>query len=310
MARYTLADRIRRRFRRHVAEPFDSGVRARLRRWRNAGREYRPVFVCGASGSGTSLLAVSLGQAFDCAGVMYESTFQVPKHSFLYTPHLNLYPDVAAYASSMRPAPDWSIEAARRDLLWCYRGYSAGRSDVVIDKGPDANLLRTAFLARCFPEGRFVGIFRDPVANVEGFRRKWRVFRDDSLEACVRFYADVYESFLREAEAMPERAVLVEYERLVEDPQATLGAIGARFGLVPAREKRRLWTSPNVEGMGIRNVQGGEIGYVRDANQRARARLRPEELALLDAALGPLHERLRRSPILLAPPLAAAAARG
>jgi hypothetical protein len=145
---------------------------------------------------------------------------------------------------------------------------------------------------------------------VEGFRRKWRVFRDDSLEACVRFYVAIYEAFLREAEAMPGRAVLVEYERLVEDPHAMLAAIGTRFGLAPARAKRRLWTSPNVEGMGIRNVQGGEIGFVRDANQRARARLRPEELALLDAALGPLHERLRRSPLVLASPPAATARHG
>jgi hypothetical protein len=299
MSGYTLADRARRRFRRHVAEPFDTRVRARARRWRNAGREYRPIFVCGAAGSGTSLLAVSLGQAFDCAGVMYESTFQVERRSFLYTPHPNVHPNVAAYLRSMQPSGEWSVDAGRRDLLWCYRGHSSGPSDVVIDKGPDANLLRIAFLARCFPEGRFVGIFRDPVANVEGFRRKWRVFRDDSLMACVRFYVDIHEAFLREAEAMPERAVLVEYERLVEDPKATLFAIGARFGLAPAHAKRRLWTSPNVEGMGIRNVTGGEIGYVRDADARARARLRPEELALLDAALRPLHERLRRSPLVL-----------
>jgi acetyl esterase/lipase len=299
MARYSVADRVRRRLRRHVAEPFDREVRARARRWRNAGRDYRPVFVCGASGGGTSLLALSLGQAFDCAGVLYESTMQVPESSVLHIPHLNTFGSVAEYARSIAPTAAWSVESAREDLLHCYRSYTSGPSDVVIDKGPDANLLRVAFLARCFPRGAFVGIFRDPTANVEGFRRKWKVFREDALEASIRFYAQLFEAFLREAEAMPERAVLVEYERLVEAPEATLAAVGARLRLEPARQRRRLWTSPNVEGMGIRNVQNSEIGYVRDANERARARLAPAELAALDAALGPLRERLRRSPLAL-----------
>jgi hypothetical protein len=299
MAQYSVADRVRRRLRRHVAEPFDREVRARARRWRNAGREYRPIFVCGASGGGTSLLALSLGQTFDCAAVLYESTDQVPERSVLHIPHLNTFPSVDAYQRSIAPTPAWSVDDARRDLLFCYRSYASGPSEVVIDKGPDANLLRAGFLARCFPRGAFVGIFRDPTANVEGFRRKWKVFGNDTLDASIRFYTLLFDTFLREAEAMPERAVLVEYERLVASPEKSLAALGARLGLAPARTRRRLWTSPNIEGMGIRNVQNNEIGFVRDANQRARDRLAPAELAALDSALAPLRERLRRSPIAL-----------
>ncbi|HUQ64315.1 MAG TPA: hypothetical protein VM121_11220, partial [Acidimicrobiales bacterium] len=44
-------------------------------RWSQA--RYRPVFVAGVMGSGTSLLALSLGSRFQVAGVVYESALEV-----------------------------------------------------------------------------------------------------------------------------------------------------------------------------------------------------------------------------------------
>lgn len=295
----SLPDRARRRFRWHVSQPFDRHVAARLRRWRNARRVFRPIFVGGTSGSGTSLLAVSLGQRFDCAAVIYESNFQVAKSSRLYVPHIDSFPSVAAYREHMTPASSWSVEGARRDLLECYRSYAVGPSDVVIDKGPDTNPLRASFLARCFPDARHLLIFRDPVANVEGLRRKWRTFGRDPLEETIRFYADVHESFLAAAAEHPEHFHVVEYEDLVASPDAILEEVGRRLGLRPARRVRRLASSPNVEGQGIRNVQGSRIGYVKDANERARARLAAGDAERIERALGPLQERLRGAPFTI-----------
>lgn len=293
----SLLSRVRRRLRRQVAEPLDEAVFAPLRRWRNAGREYRPVFVGGASGSGTSFLSLSLGQHFDCAGVIYETNFQVARDSVLYVPDIDAFESVEAYQRHMTPKPDWSVERGRRDLLDMYRAYASGPSDTVIDKGPDINLLRIEFLAQCFPEGSFLLVFRDPVANVEGLRRKWKTFGREPLETTLRFYRDIHECFLERVETMPERMVAVEYERLVADHAGTLDEVGRRLGLRPARSARRLASSPNVEGRGIRNVRGGRIGVVRDANQRARERLAPAEVEAILDALGSLHERLRRSPV-------------
>ncbi|UCE87505.1 MAG: sulfotransferase, partial [Deltaproteobacteria bacterium] len=214
---------------------------------RNSGRNYRPIFVAGASGSGTSFLAVALGQRFDCAGVIYETNLQVSKRSVLYVPPIDVFESVASYQHAMGPHESWSVEAGRRDLLDLYRSYGSGRSDVVIDKGPDINLLRAGFLHRCFPDGRFLLVFRDPVTNVEGLRRKWPTFAHDPLAESIRFYAEIHERFLRETEAFPDRVIAVEYESLVEHHEETLLAIGRRLGLAPARRQRRLRPAANVE---------------------------------------------------------------
>jgi hypothetical protein len=170
---------------------------------------------------------------------------------------------------------------------------------VVVDKGPDINPLRAEFLVSCFPDAPHLLIFRDPVANVEGLRRKWRTFGREPLGETVRFYAEVHESFLAAAARHPALFHAVEYENLVARPAAVLAAIGERLGLATAPQRRRLTSSPNVEGQGIRNVQRSEIGYVRDANERARARLDPGDAAQIDAVLGPLLCRLRDAPITI-----------
>ena len=289
----TLGDRLRTRLRRDVAEPLDRELLTPLRRLFNRGRSYRPIFVAGAAGSGTSLLTLSMGQRFECAGVVYESKDRVPPSSPLYVPDIESFADPGAYLEGMRPRETWSVERAREDLLSMYRGASRGPSDVVIDKGPDANLLRARFLARCFPDAGFVLIFRDPVANVEGFRRKWQPFGGAPLEECVTFYRRIHTAFLDAWGALGSRVLAVEYERLVEDLDGELDRVARTLRLRDARRPRRLPHYANVEGRGARNVRGGRIGVVRDASARARARLGADEVRAIEAGLADLHERLR-----------------
>ena len=67
----------------------DPGVRSRLR--------------SGAMGSGTSLLALSLGQTFETACVIYESARWISPGSFLQTPNLAAtYRDVATTSRRSR----------------------------------------------------------------------------------------------------------------------------------------------------------------------------------------------------------------
>lgn len=301
MAQRTLADRLRLRLRRQFANPFEHRVRAPLRRLRNARRDYRPLFVGGASGSGTSVLSVALGQHFDVAGVVYESNSQVSRESFLFVPAVEDFGSVAAYQDHMTPRDSWSPEQGRRDLLDMYRAYSSGRSEFVIDKGPDINLLRAGFLKCCFPDSLFVTIFRDPVANIEGLRRKWTTFNEDTLEAGIRFYAAIHEAFLQAAESFPESAILVPYQEFTADPNGTMEAIGARFGLARSKRPRRLQSRSNVEGKGIRNVRYNRVHVVTDADQRARDRMDPADVKQIEAALDPLFERLRSSAITIHP---------
>jgi len=283
-----------------LREPFDRHVRTRLRRLRNAGREFRPIFVCGASGSGTSFLALSLGSRFDCAGVVYEMDVQVSESSFLHVPALEAetYPTVADYERAIRPRERWSVEQGRTDLLDLFRSYGSGPSRDIVAKGPDINLVRARFLNRCFPDARFVLIFRDPVANVEGLRRKWPTFGDDSLDESIRFYARTHEAFLDASPELAGRVVGIEYEQLVADSDGALGRLAEHLELLPSRRPARLATAPNVEGMGIRNVRQGRIQVVKDATQRALERL-GSEAETIRASLEPVHRRMRTASFTL-----------
>lgn len=297
MAQLSFAERLRSRLRAQVAAPFERHVRAPLRRLRNAGRTYRPLFVTGVSGSGTSLLAVSLGQRLDCAGLVYECDDQISHGSFLYVPTLARFGSVAEYERFIAPRDDWSVSRGREDVQAMLRAYATAPGDTVVAKGPDIHLARAGFLHRCFPEASFLVIFRDPVANVEGLRRKWRVFGEDSVEECIRFYREIHERFLEVAAGFGERSLLVDYADLVERTDETLAALAEQLGLAPARRALTVPDAPNAEGKGIRNVRAGRVQIVTDADRRARARLAPDEAAAIQEALAPLQEQLRRAAI-------------
>jgi hypothetical protein len=286
-------DRLRLLVRSHIQRPFDRRVLSPLRRLRNVERDYRPIFVAGASGSGTSLLAVSIGQQFDMAGIVYELDSEISADSFLAVPPLDSFGSVEEYLQFLSPSDSWSVDAGRGALLDVFRACTVGPAEAIVAKGPDMNLHRTAFLGRCFPNARFVLVFRDPVANIEGLRRKWKIFADEPLQQSIRFWAESHERFLADAETLTGRVLAVEYESLVADTEGALDRIGARCGLVPATTKRSLQTRPNTAGKGLRNVRNSAVGVVKDANREAIERMDPRDVDTIRAALTPLHERLR-----------------
>ena len=151
-------------------------VRDAVRSRRNAEREFRPIFVAGAIGSGTSLLAISLAQRFQVAGIATESARQIDPGSILWVDRVYRYPTIRAYTDVLHPRPDWTPARVREDLLALYRAKAEHDSaEAFVDKGPNVNLVRARLLLEAFPSAHFLLIFRDPVANVEGFRRKWQV---------------------------------------------------------------------------------------------------------------------------------------
>jgi hypothetical protein len=292
MVRSPLLERVRRRFWWQLGDPVVKAVRDPLRRYLNAQRSYQPVFICGAMGSGTSLIALQLAQRFTCAGVVYESANEIAESSELHIPGPERFPTVAAYRDALRPQPQWDPQRARADLLALYRATATGGSDVIIDKGPNANLARAGFLARCFGEAHFVLIFRDPVTNIEGFRRKWPTFGSDSLQASIQFYAEMHERFLEAGQAFADRVTAVDYSDLVRANDALLDALGARLLLAPAGAHRRLRSRGNLEGRGIRNVKNSRIGVVDDADARAYDRMDAAAIEEVQSALAPLYTRM------------------
>ena len=265
------------------------------RRRRNAGRVFRPIFVAGAIGSGTSLLAASLGQRFAVAGVALESARDVSSSSCLWVDRVMSFDSIRAYEAKLAPQADWSVAQAREDLLDLYRSRAAGDPDAeaFVDKGPNTNLVRASFLAEAFPDAHFVLIFRDPVVNIEGFRRKWLTFGNDRFEESLRFWAAIHERFLEQAESFPDRCISLEYEALVERYEEVLAGLAARLG-VEASVRQRPVTARDVgSGRGRRGVEGGRIKVVHDASARSYSSLEDDEIARIRETLGPLHARLR-----------------
>jgi hypothetical protein len=272
-----------------------SRVQQAGRRRRNAGRLFRPIFVAGAIGSGTSLLAASLGQRFAVAGVALESARDVSPASCLWVDRVMSFDSIRAYEEKLSPRADWSVVQAREDLLDLYRSRASGPPGVeaFVDKGPNTNLVRAGFLAEAFPDAHFVLIFRDPVANIEGFRRKWLTFAEDRFEESIRFWAAIHETFLEHAELFPERCVSVEYEALVERYDEVLSGLAARLGVEKSERRRGIAARDVGHGRGLRGVKRGRIQVARDANAHSYATLGEAEIAQVRNRLGPLHARLR-----------------
>lgn len=268
------------------------GVRAAYRqvRWRHA--QYRPIFIAGAMGSGTSLLALSLGSRFDVAGVAYESALEVSTRSFLHMARVDSHRSVADYETAIQPDPSWSVEEARTWLRRLYRANTVRSSPQVVDKGPNVHLVRAGFLAKCFPDARFVLVVRDPVANIEGFRRKWPLFSRATVSENIGFYQRCHERFLELADSSELDATVVAYEDLVGDYEVVLGAIGEHLSLPRRAVVASVDPRTDSGGKGIRNVVDGRISVLPGTNKTSYERLSDNEISLIRADLADLHQRL------------------
>ena len=102
------------------------------------------------------------------------------------------------------------------------------RSTYVMDKVvydnliPD-ELLRSQLIAKC------VILIRSPESTLKSMVRyfKW----DESL--ALNVYRDRLETLARQASVLGDRAILLEYEDLVANPEAVLGGLSRFFGISP-----------------------------------------------------------------------------
>ncbi|MGH0033767.1 MAG: sulfotransferase family protein [Myxococcota bacterium] len=287
-----LAHRARAALRRRVTTPVMDEARHAVRRLRNRGRVYRPLFVCGAMGSGTTLLAFLLGQRLDTAGVVAESARHISRRSCLHVDRTDSFASIADFERAIQASPDWSLEAARADLQRLYRSRAVRSSDVIVDKGPNTNLTRASFLKQAFPDARFVLIYRDPVANIEGFRRKWKLFGRSPLDEAIGFYRRIHESFLQAAERFPADVRVVDYAQLVAHDAAILEGLGQWARVGPASESLALPDRENRAGRGARNVVGGEVRVVSGADRSSYERLAEAEISAIRDGLADLAQRL------------------
>jgi hypothetical protein len=253
---------------------------------------YTPVFVAGTMGSGTTLILISLANAFDCAGAVMESAMHISAKSFLRVRNVNTFSSIRQYQNAILPDPKWSVAKGRESLLNLYRSVCDGPREIVLDKGPNTNLVRAQFLAKCFPECKFLLIFRDPVDNIAGFRRKWQTFGKDSLEENIRFYKELHENFLEFYRTLPTRTIVVEYERFVLENEKMIKSVGSILDLKTRKEKINM-IIPEY----LISDSSAKIEIMNKAKTMARNQLSIEAAKQIQKELEPTYSKLRAAAI-------------
>lgn len=282
--------RIKSRLDRRFVEPVRRSRRANA----NANRILNPIFVTGAMGSGTTLLGFELRQRFKMSGIVDESCLVAPEGAYLHVEPIARHDRIQGYYRSLLPRTDWKIDVGREQMLELYRERAENTCGPIIDKAANAHLCRAEFLTCCFPEAPILVIFRDPIANIEGFRRKWPTFGRDSVAESISFYRSVYEAFLEKRTKWSSKSLLLSYEALASDPGATFDLIQHSLDLERTTTAMKIVPRANVAGQGIRNVGSDGIRIVTDANEKALAAIPREEALSIASALGDLHTRMLR----------------
>lgn len=243
-------------------------------RWDN---NFRPVFICGIAGSGTTLLTALLDQRYKVAANLPESALEADAGSSLHIGAIQTYATLAQYRAALPLDANISAIQLQEDCIRLYRRAvkHPKRGNTVLDKAPNTHLARAGALAQAFPEALFVLIVRNPITSIEGLRRKWPLFEQASIAENCDFWGSLHETFARESEAFRERLMTLTFDGLIAAPDDTIAAIAAWAGLKARPELRAYEDRPNQPGKGLRNVVEGEIRTDADADAKALARLDP-----------------------------------
>lgn len=119
--------------------------------------------------------------------------------------------------------------------------YIKGGKQLVL-KSPE-NTCRIGELKRCYPNSKFINIYRDPytviLSTINMFQKEMNLFclnkpaPPEVIEnVAINMMAKVYKKAIRELEAMPEKdRIDVKYEDFCKDPLAGLEDIYTKLGL-------------------------------------------------------------------------------
>lgn len=257
---------------------------------------YYPVFVCGISGSGTSLLAGLLDQNYKTAGFADESALRTFNDSPFKIKSSSYYVTPDNYYRNMLIPENIPPKILRKHLLKLYRVKTRFplKAPFIIDKAPNPNMVRTKQLRKAFPESKFILIFRNPLASVEGLRRKWIIFKKASLEEVCHFWKQLHMDFLKDTEEFTFDVMGVSYEDLTSNKNEVLSYLADSIGF-ERREKNFNYTSrSNIPGCNLRNVQNGIIIVNEDANRESIKRLTADESVYIKKALSPFYIELKK----------------
>lgn len=259
--------------------------------------DFDPLFVCGVAGSGTTLLSGLLDQRYRNAGCLHESALMMSVKSALRVKRVGSYGNLSAYYSGIFIPNSISNGEIRDSILELYRRVTRypKESRIVIDKAPNVHLVRTPRLKAAFPSSKVLLIFRNPVTNIEGLRRKWPdVFGQADLNEVCDFWQSVHEIFLQDTKDFRLDVMGVSYERLTRYTKEVLDRLARFCKLQPRKRALEYPSKPDLPGKGLRNVVNGQIEIVRESIPPDMWCLSEAECIHINERLMGLHDKLDR----------------
>jgi hypothetical protein len=263
-----------------------------------------PVFVVGMNGSGTTMLADSLGRH----PALYMFPHEVRLLPF-YVQRQDRFGDLSRRENRRRLAdelcsakPFWHVHGRQRYVLgdeWLQQPGLAGAIDGVFrsfaqregksrwgEKSP-MNVLHMQALAQVFPQAQFVHIVRDGRDAAQSFHRR---FGFVAAETIYRWKHVVEEGRRQGHELGPRRYIEVGYEALTADPRAEIERIcrflGLPFDEATLQASMRM-ADPDLAAAGARiaSNSGKWARYFTVAEQRQLERIAGRQLAALGYAV-------------------------
>lgn len=152
-----------------------------IRKLRNKSvSNFNPIFITGIAGSGNTLLASLIDERLQVDGFADESALYASGRSFIKIPHVKLFRSPLQYREAMKISEGLDKKDLIREYEREYRKYlvSRGNRNVIVDKAPNAHMVRCASLLDAYPDSLFILVYRNPVSQVEGLIRKWELFKN------------------------------------------------------------------------------------------------------------------------------------
>lgn len=227
--------------------------------------DFRPIFVCGVSGSGTTLMSGLLDQQYENEFCLHESDRMREADPDLFIKHSSLYENLDVYYQDLIRTDTYSIERIRAAKLNLYRQLSSypRYSDAILDKAPNSHLVRIGQLYQAFPMAKIVLIYRDPVETIEGLMRKWpQLFGRAGVNMLCEFWNNLHLKFLNQTSLIKDEVFAVSYNDLIHDPLNWLERLTSWADLKKRDTTKAYVDKTNRPGKGLRNIVGGKINVV------------------------------------------------
>lgn len=223
------------------------------------------LFVIGCNNSGTTLLKTIIESHPNVIGVEGEGQYRTKEFvtdrdiglNRLFSERLDVFREVDE-VDALRVKYDWLVSLMRRRRR--FHRYILEKTTV--------NAVRVPWLRKHFPRAKFIVIFREAYAVVEGMKRKENI----SIERGARHWNKTNQLILDDFEGF-DNVLFLSYEKLTNQPEIEVSKIWKFLGLEPVNKAHQ----QNY------TIHGNESG-IENQNAKSLKRLSSSELEEISAA--------------------------